>query len=94
MIFIFYFISVHKVCYYQYGCFSDNAPFDHALVQLPQHPDKVGTKFFYYTRETKHNPKMLSLNYKQTASASNFNPNATTVIFTHGYVGKFVIEVQ
>lgn len=37
---------------------------------------------------------MLYPNYKQTASASNFNPNATTVIFTHGYVGKLVIKAQ
>jgi len=75
-----------EVCYPLFGCFNDEPPFNNALTQLPWHPDDVETKFFLYTRKTQEKPERLSTYFKKTASYSHFNPNASTVIFTHGYI--------
>lgn len=46
---IFLFANGGTVCYEPFGCFSDEAPFDHYLMTNPKHPSQVKTSFTVHT---------------------------------------------
>ena len=77
-----------EVCYPPYGCFSDDAPYDEALVQLPWGPKDLETKFWFYTRKDLSKPTGEIKEFDaQGASKVGFDPHKSTVFLTHGYIG-------
>ncbi|XP_066930049.1 pancreatic triacylglycerol lipase-like [Clytia hemisphaerica] len=89
MVIMLYFDIVHsdQVCYPPYGCFSDDAPYDEALVQLPWGPKDLETKFWFYTRKDLSKPTGEIKEFDaQGASKVGFDPHKTTVFLTHGYI--------
>jgi len=80
-----------EVCYHPYGCFSDDPPFNEALVQLPQNPVYLATNFIYFTRKNPSNGKFLNPEDNLSPSRSKFNPNKTTVMIVHGYLESKIV---
>lgn len=76
-----------EVCYPPYGCFSDDAPYNEALVQLPWSPKDLDTKFMYFDRQHSQQPAGYIKPFEpKSPSQVNFHPNKTTVVLTHGYI--------
>lgn len=84
----FLFVEAHPVCYDPYGCFSDEPPFADSLVQLPQDPKDIGTTFTLFTKRNPETGEEMSPVDPGSVGATNFDGRKTTVMFTHGYLGK------
>lgn len=55
-------------------------------VAKPECPNDNVT-FYFYTRETAKNPKLLSLNEPESFKSANFIENRPLIILIHGYTG-------
>lgn len=51
-----------SVCYDELGCFEDSGPFGY-LDMLPQSPEEIGTKFFFYSTENRSDKPLLEIPY-------------------------------
>lgn len=51
-----------SVCYGELGCFEDSGPFGY-LDMLPQSPEEIGTKFFFYSTENRSDRPLLEIPY-------------------------------
>eukprot|EP00112_Aurelia_sp_Birch-Aquarium-sp1_P022973 Seg667.5 transcript_id=Seg667.5/GoldUCD/mRNA.D3Y31 product="Pancreatic lipase-related protein 2" protein_id=Seg667.5/GoldUCD/D3Y31 len=75
-----------QICYAPYGCFSNEAPFNRRLVQLPESPHVVGTKFMVYTRLQSKNPDIISDADPSSIKTSTFDGSKPTIFIAHGYL--------
>ncbi|XP_057297074.1 pancreatic lipase-related protein 2-like [Hydractinia symbiolongicarpus] len=80
--------QAHQICYHPYGCFSDAPPFDYPLVQLPEDPKVLNTKFSLFTRLNKDEGQPLDPLDHAPTNNSNFDGTKKTVIIVHGYIGN------
>lgn len=76
-------VAGNEVCYPNYGCFSKHYPFNH--LSLPEHPNKVGTRFWLFTRMSPHQPEELSDTEVYKLEASKFDGSRPTKVVVHGY---------
>lgn len=51
-----------SVCYGELGCFEDSGPFGY-LDMLPQSPEEIGTKFYFYSTENRSDRPLLEIPY-------------------------------
>lgn len=51
-----------SVCYGELGCFEDSGPFGY-LDMLPQSPEEIGTKFCFYSTESRSDKPLLEIPY-------------------------------
>lgn len=51
-----------RVCYGELGCFEDSGPFGY-LDMLPQSPEEIGTKFYFYSTENRSDKPLLEIPY-------------------------------
>lgn len=51
-----------SVCYGELGCFEDSGPFGY-LDMLPQTPEEIGTKFYFYSTENRSDRPLLEIPY-------------------------------
>ena len=87
------YISGEEKCYPPYGCFNNDPPFSRSLVQLPDSPQAVGTKFMLYTRRQKANPDVLSDADPSSVKTSTFDGSKSTIFVVHGYLGKVSFHI-
>jgi len=94
-------VNAHSICYPPYGCFSDEAPYNQALVRLPEHPTNVDTKFRVYTRSNPLIPDYVDPLDSLSPARIKFNTTKNTVMFVHGYlespyawyIGMLIVEL-
>lgn len=51
-----------SVCYGELGCFEDSGPFGY-LDMLPQSPEEIGTKFYFYSTANRSDRALLEIPY-------------------------------
>lgn len=51
-----------SVCYGELGCFEDSGPFGY-LDMLPQSPEEIGTKFYFYSTANRSERALLEIPY-------------------------------
>lgn len=51
-----------SVCYDELGCFEDSGPFGY-LDMLPQSPEEIATKFFFYSTENRSDRPLMEIPY-------------------------------
>ncbi|XP_031625249.1 uncharacterized protein LOC116341952 isoform X2 [Contarinia nasturtii] len=73
-----------RVCYDELGCFEDSGPFGY-LDMLPQSPEEIGTKFYFYSTENRSDKPLLEIPYlnmsrmfHELSHDKEKNSNATT----------------
>ncbi|RDD46186.1 Inactive pancreatic lipase-related protein 1 [Trichoplax sp. H2] len=66
------------------GCYSDTGPWDRWFFPLPKPSNKIGTKFYLYTRGYSSS-QTLDYNNPSSISGSRFNGNIDTKIIIHGF---------
>jgi pimeloyl-ACP methyl ester carboxylesterase len=75
-----------EICYGDYGCFTDSAPFSGTLARpialLPSSPEKIATKFTLYNKKTNAIGEVISA----TIIGNNYDPSLPTKFITHGFV--------
>jgi len=79
--------SAHKVCYEPYGCFTADAPFDEALVLLPENPKRLNTEFKLYTRRNPSMGQGLDPVAPQFINDTTFDGARKTVFYLHDFMG-------
>jgi len=83
------FLLDREVCYGDLGCFKTETvrSFSRPIVLLPDEPDKIGTRFFLYTRQNqlKSDEHELSRKVVDSFSTSNFNSKVPTKFIIHGF---------
>lgn len=77
-----------QVCYNPYDCFSSDEPFNSPAIQLPEHPNKINTKFQLYTHKNPGKPQLLDPLDPALLNYTNYNGSHPTIMFTHGYLGN------
>lgn len=77
-----------QVCYAPYGCFTNEAPFDSALILLPENPTKINTKFLLRTQN--HPGRDVVLDPFNPAGFANttYDSANPTMVVSHGYLGN------
>lgn len=81
-------INGHQVCYPPYGCFSDDAPYDGTLIQLPKSPGQLGIKYQLYTRAQQANAHIISDTDPNSITTSTFDGTRRTIMIIHGYLER------
>lgn len=77
-----------SVCYGELGCFEDSGPFGY-LDMLPQSPEEIGTKFYFYSTENRSDRPLLEIPYlnmsrmfHELSHDSSINNSTTTTTST------------
>ena len=78
-------ISGEETCYKPFGCFSDEAPFDHYLMTNPQPPKDVGTTFVVNTEYRRRLFK--DFRSRSMAAAAAMIKTSKLMIVIHGILG-------
>lgn len=74
------------ICYPKYGCFSNDPPFDgRPLVNFPQHPTVVQTKFRLFTRASSSSDFIDDTDVDKL-KASNYDGKKKTTFIIHGWL--------
>ena len=76
------------MCYEPYGCFTADAPFDEALVLLPENPKRLNTEFKLYTRRNPSMGQGLDPVAPQFINDTTFDGARKTVFYLHDFMGK------
>ena len=78
-------LTVREVCYQHLGCFKDTdgpvKPTKRAIY-LPEHPDKLATKFTLYTQDDRSNGVLVD--YNETRSLAVINATQRLCFVVHG----------
>lgn len=71
-----------SVCYDELGCFEDSGPFGY-LDMLPQSPEEINTRFYFYSTESRSDRPLLELPYLGMNRVwSEWDGNSTTNLNT------------
>ena len=78
-----------KVCYGRYGCFRRGTSLPRILVELPEAPSVIETKFHLFTRSVLQST-LIDDSSLAKLSASNFEISRQTIFVIHGFSGKYL----
>ena len=73
------------ICYEPFGCFSDDAPFDHYLMTNPKDPSYVRTSFTIHTQYRKRT--FRDFTNRTISQAARILENENLKIIVHGILG-------
>ena len=81
------------ICYPKYGCFSNDPPFDgRPLVDFPQHPTVIQTKFRLFTRASSSSDLIDDTDIHKL-KASNYDGKKKTTFIIHGWLGRDILDI-